>query len=458
MKNSKLLLNEPIMKLLVKYSVPAIIGMLVSALYNVVDRMFIGNIPAVGAIAITGIGVTLPFVTILIAFSMLLGVGAAANISIKLGQGERESAEKIIGNTLTLSFIVGGIITILGLVFCDNILIAFGASSESLFYAKKYMWIILMGTIFNIAGYALNSTIRTDGSPKISALIMVFSCMLNIILDPLFIFTFNMGIEGAAYATILSQTLTFVLTIIYYKSKKSTMKLKKEFLKLDMNISKLIFAIGVSPFIMQLITSLIQIINNNILKSYGGDYAIGAMATVNGIAMLCLMPIFGIAQGSQPIIGYNFGAKRYDRVKETVYKSTVFATVLLTLAYLFVQFFPEFIIKTFNSDPNIVSISVRGLKIYSKCMPLIAAGMIGSQFFQAIGKAKVSLLLSLMRQAILLIPITFILIRFIGLDGVWMAQPISDFFTVLVTSYFVIKELRTFDIENNFDTVSEQWS
>ncbi|MGL4944665.1 MAG: MATE family efflux transporter, partial [Fusobacteriaceae bacterium] len=206
-QTDKILLNESITKLLVKYSVPAIIGMLVSALYNVVDRMFIGNIPEVGAIAITGIGVTMPFVTILLAFGMLLGVGAAANISIKLGQGKRDDAEKIVGNLLLLSALVGGIITVVGLIFSQEILTAFGASSESLVYAEKYMNIILAGSIFNIAGFALGNTLRSDGSPKISAAIMVFSCLLNIILDPIFIFKFNMGIEGAAYATILSQIL-----------------------------------------------------------------------------------------------------------------------------------------------------------------------------------------------------------------------------------------------------------
>ncbi|MGL4567882.1 MAG: MATE family efflux transporter, partial [Fusobacteriaceae bacterium] len=197
-QTDKILLNESITKLLVKYSVPAIIGMLVSALYNVVDRMFIGNIPEVGAIAITGIGVTMPFVTILLAFGMLLGVGAAANISIKLGQGKRDDAEKIVGNLLLLSALVGGIITVVGLIFSQEILTAFGASSESLVYAEKYMNIILAGSIFNIAGFALGNTLRSDGSPKISAAIMVFSCLLNIILDPIFIFKFNMGIEGAA--------------------------------------------------------------------------------------------------------------------------------------------------------------------------------------------------------------------------------------------------------------------
>ena len=455
-QTDKILLNESITKLLVKYSVPAIIGMLVSALYNVVDRMFIGNIPEVGAIAITGIGVTMPFVTILLAFGMLLGVGAAANISIKLGQGKRDDAEKIVGNLLLLSAPVGGIITVVGLIFSQEILTAFGASSESLVYAEKYMNIILAGSIFNIAGFALGNTLRSDGSPKISAAIMVFSCLLNIILDPIFIFKFNMGIEGAAYATILSQILTFILTVGYYLSRYSNLKLKKENFFWNMEISKIILIIGLPPFVMQLVNSLIQIINNNILKAYGGDFAIGAMATVNGIGMLCLMPIFGIAQGSQPIIGYNYGAKNYDRVKETIYKSGIFAFLLLVIPYFIVQFFSDSVIKTFNSDPAIVNIAVRGLKIYTLCYPTIAIGMVGSQFFQAIAKAKIALFLSLSRQALILIPVTLILTPIIKLDGVWVAQPVSDFLSAILASYFVIKEFRKFDVLQKEEDIEEE--
>ncbi|MGL5125447.1 MAG: MATE family efflux transporter [Fusobacteriaceae bacterium] len=450
------LLNDSIIKLLVKYSIPAIIGMLVSALYSVVDRMYIGNIPEVGAIAITGIGVTMPFVTILLAFGMLIGVGSAANISIKLGQKKKNDAEKIIASTVIVSGVVGVIITVVGLIFCEEILRAFGASNASIIYAKKYMDIILWGAAFNIAGYALGNTIRTDGSPKISAFIMIVSCALNIVLDPIFIFTMNMGIEGAAYATVLSQVLTFCLAIFYYKSKKSNLKLKKENLVWDFNIAKIIVIIGLPPFVMQLVNCIIQILNNNILKTYGGDYAIGAMATVNGISMLCLMPLFGIAQGSQPIIGYNYGAKKYERVKETLYKSSIFGVLLIIIPYLILQFFPDYVVRLFNSDPYIVNIAVRGLRIYTRCMPAIAIGMIGSQLFQALAKPKIALFLSLARQALILIPVTLILVKFVKLDGVWIAQPVSDFISAVVTSYFVFREFKKFNkLQENEEIVSE---
>ena len=452
-KEESSLLNESIMKLLFKYSIPAIIGMLVSALYSVVDRMYIGNIPEVGAIAITGIGVTMPFVTILIAFGMLIGVGAAANISIKLGQGKKNEAEKIIASTLVVSGIVGSVITVIGLVFCEEILRAFGASNASLVYAKKYMDIILWGAALNIGGYALGNTIRTDGSPKISALIMVVSCALNIILDPIFIFTMNMGIEGAAYATVLSQILTFCLTVLYYRSKKSNLKLKKENLVWDFNIAKIIVIIGLPPFVMQLVNCVIQILNNNILKTYGGDYAIGAMATVNGISMLCLMPMFGISQGSQPIIGYNYGAKKYERVKQTLYKPGLFALLLIIIPYLILQFFPDYVVKAFNSDPTIVNVAVRGLRIYTRCMPAIAIGMTGTQLFQAIAKPKIALLLSLSRQALILIPVTLILVKFIKLDGVWIAQPVSDFLSAAITTYFVFREFKKFNSLEESDEI-----
>lgn len=450
----ELLEKESIMKLLIKYSIPSIIGMLVSALYNVVDRIFIGNIKDIGAIAITGIGVTLPFTTILIAFNMLLGVGATANISIKLGKGERKSAELIIGNSLSLSILLGAILTLVGFIFCDEILMIFGASLESLVYAREYMRIILLGNIFNIAGHVLNSTIRTDGSPKAAAIIMILSCLLNFILDPLFIFKFNMGISGAAYATVLSQILTLFLSLKYYLSHHSSLKIKKENLKINLKIIKVIMSIGFSPFIMQIATCIIQVVNNNVLKNYGGDYAIGAMATINGIFLLCLMPVFGITQGAQPIIGYNYGAKNYKRVKETHDKSRNAGVVLLALAFIVIQIFPEWIIRTFTTDPLIGDIAISGLRIYTLFMPMIAVGMIGCQFFQAIGKAKVALFLSLLRQVVLLLPILFVFSKFFGVKGVWLAQCISDLFAASIIGYFAKKQFEKFREINSSGTIN----
>ena len=445
MKKQELTLhNGDIKKLLIKYSIPAIISMLVSALYNVVDRIFIGNMDEIGALAITGVGITMPIVTIVLAFSLLVGIGATANISIKLGEQNRNSAEKIIGNIITLSIILGVIITFFGIIYRDPILKAFGASESTLKYAREYITIILYGTVFNIMGYALNGTIRADGNPKICSAIMVFSCLVNIILDPIFIFTLNLGIKGAAYATVLSQFMTALLSFLYYISKKSNLKIKKENLILNKEIIKLILAIGISPFAMQLATSMVQVVNNNALKAYGGDLAIGAMATVNAVALLCFMPVFGISQGAQPIIGYNFGAKQYGRMEEAFKIATWAGVGLFSIALLLVQIFPETIVGLFNKNPEIMAISSYGIKIYLMAMPTIAIGMAGSNYFLAIGEGKAALFLSLLRQVILLIPLIMIFSRTYGLTGIWLAQPICDFIAAIVTVAMVRKSLNKY--------------
>ncbi|MGL6064392.1 MAG: MATE family efflux transporter [Fusobacteriaceae bacterium] len=457
MKQTLALEKEPIAKLLIKYSIPAIIGMLVSALYNVVDRIFIGNMKDVGELAITGLGITMPITTFIMAFGMLIGIGATANISIKLGQKNKESAEKIIGNIVTLSFIIGIAITVIGFLFKDKILVAFGASDSTIIYAEKYIGIILVGTVFNILGYGLNSTIRADGNPKISSLIMVFSCLLNIILDPIFIFKLNMGIEGAAYATVLSQIMTAILSVTYYRCKYSNLKIKKRNLFLDKKIVKLIFIIGVSPFIMQVSASLVQVINNNALKTHGGDLAIGAMATVNAVALLCFMPVFGISQGAQPIIGYNFGAKKYDRVEKAYKLSAYVGVAIFAIALIFVEVFTENIVGLFNKNLEMMSISARGMRIYLLAMPLIGLGMAGSNYFLAIGKAKEAMFLSLLRQVILLVPLIVILSNIYGLDGVWLSQPICDIIAAIVTVISVNRNLKKYKNKGENEDENENY-
>ena len=316
--NQQILGTEPIGKLLIKYSVPAIIGMIVNGLYNVVDRIFIGNIPGVGPLAITGLGVTMPIMTIIMAFGMLIGIGTTTNISIKLGQGKKEEAEKLIGNAITLALIVGLLISVFGLIFENQILNMFGASEGSLPYAKAYINIILLGSVFNLLGFVFNNAIRGDGNPKLSAMIMVVGCLTNIVLDALFIMVLKMGIQGAAIATITSQFITSIWGLSYYLRGKSNLKFRKTSLKLDKSLVASIFAIGSAPFAMQIAASCVQIICNNSLKTYGGDLAIGAMATINSVIMMVGMPIVGISQGAQPIIGFNYGAKKYDRAHKAL--------------------------------------------------------------------------------------------------------------------------------------------
>lgn len=444
MKNEQALRNNSIPRLLLTYSVPAIIGMLVNALYNVVDRIFIGNIHDVGPLAITGVGICLPIMTIILAFSMLVGIGATTNISIKLGQGKKDDAEKIIGNAITLSIIMGLIISVVGILFGDAILKSFGASEVTLQYAKDYIYIILIGSTFNILGFTLNNTIRGDGNPKLAATIMIVGCLTNVILDAILIFKFNLGIQGAAIATVVSQMLTATWGFLYYVRGRSNLKFRKSSLKLDNSLVKKIFAIGSAPFAMQIATSLVQVISNNALKTYGGDLAIGAMATISSISMIFLMPIFGLNQGAQPIIGFNFGAKQYDRANKTFKLSALASIIILTTGWLIIQTIPQVMVGMFNKDPKLMEISVRGAKIYLLMLPIIGISITGSNYIQSIGKAKMAMVLSLLRQVILLMPMIIILPKVLGLDGVWYAQPVADFLTTFITAIVLYKELKSY--------------
>ncbi|CEK33488.1 drug/sodium antiporter, MATE family,Multidrug export protein mepA,multidrug efflux pump VmrA,MATE efflux family protein,MatE [[Clostridium] sordellii] len=443
MQNEQILGTQSIPKLLLKYSVPAIIGMMVNALYNVVDRIFIGNIPGAGPLAITGVGICLPIMTIILAFSMLVGIGATTNISIKLGQGKRDEAEKIIGNSITLAIVIGFIITILGILFCEPILRVFGASDSTLPYAKDFIYIILGGTIFSMLGYTLNTTIRGDGNPKLSAIIMIVGCLTNIILDAVLIFVFHLGIKGAAIATVIAQLVTAVWGLLYYVKGKSNLKFKKSSLRLDKNLVKPVFAIGSAPFAMQLATSLVQVISNNALKTYGGDLAIGAMATVSSIALMISMPIFGLNQGAQPIIGFNFGAAKYDRANKAFKLSAIVAVIIMTTGWLLIQTVPQLIVGMFNRDPKLMEMSVTGARIYLLMLPIIGISITGSNYIQSIGKAKTAIILSLLRQVIILIPMILILPKFLGLDGVWYAQPVSDFLATVITIIILYREFKS---------------
>ncbi|MGL4655525.1 MAG: MATE family efflux transporter [Sarcina sp.] len=455
--NNKELGNESVIRLLFKYSVPAIIAMMVNALYTIVDRMFIGRIPDVGAIAMSGVGMTMPIVCIVMGVGMLIGIGSAASISIKLGQQKRNVAERILGNAVTLSIIASVIITFLGILFSENILSVLGAGPETLMYAKSFINIILVGTIFNMLGFSLNQCIRSDGNPKIAMTTMIIGAVANIILDPIFIFGFGWGIEGAAYATILSQFISCVWIVGYFLSGKSSLKLKKENLMLDTKLMKTIFAIGMAPCAMQIAASLVQVVSNRALITYGGDLAAGAMAVISSISMVFLMPIFGMNQGSQPIIGYNIGAKNYKRVKKAVLYSVIAATIVVVIAFILTQLFPEVFIRMFNNDPKLVSAGVIGLRIYLCMYPVIGFQIICANYFQASGKAKVAMFLSLLRQVLFLIPLMIILPKFLGLNGVWLAGPIADFLSAVVTSFFIYKEIKILNkLEKKEENLSEE--
>ena len=445
MSNQKHLGEAPIGKLLLQYSVPAIIGMIVNALYNIVDRMFIGNIPNIGSLAITGVGITMPIMTIILAFGMLIGIGATANISLNLGKGNRPTAEKLLGNAFTLSIIVGLAIAIVGTICANPILNLFGASENTLFYAKEYLNIILLGCTFNILSFSLNSTVRADGNPKMSSFTMVIGCGTNIILDYVFIFILNLGVKGAALATIISQAITFFIILYYYTAGNSNLKLKVENFKLKKHLVTMTFAIGIAPFATQIANSLVQVIANNALKTYGSDLAIGAMTVISSLNIIFMMPIFGINQGCQPIIGFNYGAKKYERAKEAFKYATIAACVICIIGFISIKCFPTQIISLFNNDPELTTLAIKGIRIYLLMMPVVGINIVATSYYQSIGKAKISMFVSLLRQVILLIPFTIILPKFIGLDGVWAAGACADSLSVIITLVLLKKEFKQLD-------------
>ncbi|MGG7211627.1 MATE family efflux transporter [Clostridium baratii] len=450
MNKQKRLGEEPILKLLLSFSIPAIVGMVVNTLYNIIDRMYIGRIEGIGPLALTGVGITMPIMTIILAFGMLVGIGTAARVSLKLGEHNKDSAEEHLGNAFTLIIIISIAITILGLMFLDPILGVFGASENTEIYARQYMQIIFIGTIVNMLSFGLNHSIRSDGSPKVAMLSMLIGAITNIILDPVFIFGFGMGVRGAAIATVISQILTTVWILQYFTVGKSIIKLKMNNLKLKLPIIISIFSIGMSPFSMQLAASVVQVLANNSLKEYGGDLAIGAMTIISSVSMIFLMPIFGINQGSQPIIGYNYGAKQYDRVKETVKYGAIAATIIVVIGWIITQSAPQVLIAIFNNDPELVGIATNGIKIYLFMMPLVGFQVISSNYFQSIGKAKISMFLSLLRQVILLIPCILILPKIFELNGIWLSGAVCDGLSSLITGiifFYSVKKLKAEDVE-----------
>jgi putative MATE family efflux protein len=447
MNQTKELETESIGKLLFKFSVPAITGMIVNALYNIVDRIYIGHINGVGSDALSGLAITFPISVIIMAFGMLVGMGASAVISIRLGEKNKESAENILGNALILITIITLVVSLLGVLFLDKFLILFGASENTLPYAKAYIRIILMGAVFQNIGFGINNIIRAEGNPKMAMLTMVFGAIINIILDPILIFGFNMGIEGAAIATIIAQAFNtlWVLKYFTFKNSGSILKIKKVNLKLRLNILKDIFAIGISPFSMQIASSAVAILYNRGLYSYGGDLAVAAMGILNSISMIIFMPIFGISQGMQPIIGYNYGAKLYERVLKVLKLSIVSGTCIAIMGFALVQIFSKLLIGVFvGNNPELINLGSRGLRIDLIFLPILGFQILGASYFQAINEAKTSMILSILRQVIVLIPLIFILPIFFELDGLWLSQPVADIIATALTAFFLHKSIKGF--------------
>ncbi|RII32000.1 MATE family efflux transporter [Clostridium chromiireducens] len=442
MNNQKRLEEMSVGKLLLEFSIPAIIGMLVNTLYNIIDRIFIGHIEGIGNLAMAGVGVTMPLMTIILAFGMLIGIGTATKISIKLGEHDKESAEKLLGNAFTLIIIISIFLTVFGLVFSNPLLKMFGASENIIGYGEDFIQVIFIGCIFNMISFGLNHSIRSDGSPKIAMASMLMSAIINIILDPIFIFGFNLGVRGGALGTVVAQLISSIWILYYFTKGSSTLKIRKKNLRLDKKSVMGIIAIGISPFSMQIAQSAVQIIANNSLQIYGGDIAVSAMTIIVSLAMVFLMPIFGLNQGLQPIIGYNFGAKKYDRVKQAVRYGVIAATIIVTAGFIVIESASELLVKVFNNDPSLIEVTSHGMRIFLLMLPFVGGQIIVTNYFQSTGKVKISMLLSLLRQVIILIPCLLIIPMFKGLDGVWIAGATSDFLSVIITYVVFVRKSR----------------
>jgi putative MATE family efflux protein len=441
---SKRLGEERIGKLLLRFSIPAIVGMLVQAFYNIVDRIFIGN--GVGPLGLAGATVVFPFMLIFMGYSMLIGIGGNSAMSIALGEKKKDFAEHIFGNAITLLVLGNVVIMIAGLMFLEPLMRLFGASKAVLPYAADYMRIILYGVIFNGLAFGLNNFIRGEGNPTIAMATMLIGAVVNTILDPIFIFYFNMGIKGAAWATITGQAVAALWIFYYYTRGKSLLKIKRVNLKLDFPVVQRIVAIGSAPFAMQIAASVMNTIMNNQLLNYGGDIAISVMGIIFSVTMIILMPMFGLNQGMQPIVGYNYGARQYSRVLRTTVLTVVVACVIASMGWILTRFFPDQIIHLFSSDNvQMKEVGRQGLKIFFMVFPLVGFQVITAAYFMAVGKPKESMFLALTRQVIFLIPMLYILPHFFGLNGVYAAAPVADSFSAFITGiffYFEFKKLK----------------
>lgn len=436
--------QERILPLLLNFSIPAIIGMLVQALYNVVDRIFVGN--GVGSLGLAGLSVVFPVMLVQMAFAMLIGLGATALISIRLGEERQADAEKIMSNAFGLLVFISLTLTVLGIAFLEPMIRLLGASEAVLPYARDYLSVILYGTVFQSVGFGLNHMIRAQGHPKMAMATMLVGAITNTILDPVFIFGFGWGVKGAAIATVISQMVSAVWVLSFFLRGKSQLHLNMRTAhKIEWPIVLQIISIGFAPFAMQLAASLQNLILNQSLAHYGGDLAISAMGIVFSVNTLFMMPIFGINQGSQPIIGFNYGAKNYDRVTQTFFYAATGATIIVILGFLATRLVPTQLVALFGRhDAELMSLGVRTMKMVMMFYPIIGLQIVGANFFQAIGKPKKAALLSLSRQVLILMPLLLILPRIWGLTGVFWAFPAADAGATVVTILLLRRELAGF--------------
>lgn len=441
-KRNEMLGNEKINKLLLKLSLPATVGMIVNALYNLVDTIFVGR--GVGKDAIGGLTIALPIQMVIMAFALMIGIGAASAVSRSLGAKDIEKADLVAGNAFLAVISLSTLFMTLGLIFINPLLKLFGASATLLPYAKEYISIIFLGSIFFSFTIASNNLIRAEGNAKASMFIMIIGTGLNILLDPVFIFIFKLGIKGAALATIISQFISFIYVMRYLYSGESSIKVRLHHLKPQFDILIEIFTVGSASFARQISSSLVAIILNNSLRIYGGDISITIFGIVNRFIMFLFMPMFGVVQGMQPIVGFNYGAKKLDRVAEAVKLSIITTTILATFGYIIAELFPQKIMWIFNNDPNLIADGSKVLRIVIAVVPIIGLQIVGSTLFQSLGKAVPSLILSLSRQVLFFIPLVLILPHMFGLGllGIWLTFPAADILSTIITAILLRREMK----------------
>lgn len=441
-KNSTALGTENIGKLLMQYALPAIIAQTAASLYNMVDSIFIGH--GVGPMAISGLAITFPLMNLAAAFGAMVGVGASTLISVRLGQKDYDTARQVLGNVFVLNLILGISFSVVVLAFLDPILYFFGGSDETVPYARDFMEIILLGNCITHMYLGLNSVLRSSGHPKKAMYATIATVVINIILAPIFIYGFDWGIRGAAIATILAQACSLGWLIKIFSNKNEIIHFHKGIFRLKRKIVLDSLAIGLSPFLMNVAACLIVIVINQGLQKYGGDYAIGAYGIANRLSFVIVMIVMGLNQGMQPIAGYNFGARQFDRVNKVLKLTIIYATCVTTFGFLVAMFIPELAVGIFTTDEQLIELSAIGLRITLMFFPIVGFQMVTSNFFQSIGMAGKAIFLSLSRQMLILLPCLFILPHFFGVWGVWYSMPVSDFLASLIAATMLTHQYRKF--------------
>ena len=423
--------TEKIGSLLMKYAGPAIIAMTASSLYNMIDSIFIGH--GVGPLAISGLAVTFPLMNLSAAFGTLVGVGASTIMSVLLGQKNYEVANKVLGNVVVLNTVIGLIFMGVALMFLDPILYFFGASENTIVYAREYMQVILLGNVVTHLYLGLNNLVRASGNPKMAMVLTILTVILNVIFAPIFIFALNMGIRGAALATVIAQMVALVIILFYFSDSRKLLHFRKGIFRMDIRIAKDSLSIGLAPFLMNSAACLVTLFINQQLKSYSGDLAIGAYGIVNRISFLFIMINMGLNQGMQPIAGYNYGARKYSRVREVYMKTVKYATFVALAGFIVSIAIPHAAVSVFTSDPQLIDLAAKGLVLINLMLPLVGFQRVTSNLFQCLGMINKSIILSMSRQLLFLLPMLYVLPMFLDSKGIWISFPIADFLSSLLT-------------------------